>query len=100
MEWENDGQYLCFRVLGKSVYNAILGWAFLKTLYVVASTVHLKLKYYDDFGKLIEIKEDLYKAHLIQEAVLNKFIVVVITPENSIREASITGLNPRKEELP
>lgn len=63
----------CFLVvLCESVYNDILGRSFLEALDVVASTVHLKMKYHNNLGKSLVIAIDLRRAHLIYEAILRK----------------------------
>lgn len=64
----------------------------------MASHVPFKLKYHDDFGKSIRIDSDLYKARLIQEATMKKFIVIAIMPENSDGEGNIDDLGTIEEE--
>lgn len=72
----------------ESVYNDILGWLFLAAFSVVASVVHLKLKYHDDFDKPVVIKDDIWIAHRILYMILKKSIVVVVVPEKCVGEDS------------
>lgn len=44
----------------ESVYNNILGRSFLVVLLVVASMVHLNIKYHNDLGKLVVVRVDLH----------------------------------------
>lgn len=62
----------CFLVIpfDESVYNVILGRPFFAALDAVASTIHLKMKYHNDFGKPVIIWGVLRGSPKIHEAIL------------------------------
>lgn len=57
-------------ILCDSVYNDILRSLFFTTLEVVASPIHLKIKYLKNTRKLVVVSADLHMARLIHEFVL------------------------------
>lgn len=62
---------VCFSVIScKNVYNDILGRPFLAALDVMASPVHLKIKYQNNSGRYVVFKDDLHGARRIKEAIL------------------------------
>lgn len=48
-----------FVIPSESVYNGILSQSFFATLDVVVSPIHLKMKYNNDFDKLVIFKDDM-----------------------------------------
>lgn len=54
----------------ENAYNGILGRSFMETLDVMASKVHMKMKYYSNSGKLIVITDDLCGALLTHKTIL------------------------------
>lgn len=79
---------MCFLVIPckkKSVYNAILGRWFLGALDVVASTIHLKMKYHIILDESIVIPTKLCGAHLIHEIIWKNPFTSVITSKKGKR---------------
>lgn len=58
---------------------------FLATLDVVAFIVDMKMKYHNDFGKLVVISANLHGAYLIYETILKNPLVTIIALEKEIR---------------
>lgn len=51
-------------ILCKSIYNCILGRPTIASLYVVTSTVHLKMRYHNNKGEVITIHGELGGANI------------------------------------
>ncbi|CAI8598604.1 unnamed protein product [Vicia faba] len=62
---------VCFFVIPcKNVCNNIFGRLFLATLDMVAFLIHLKMKYYNNTSKLIDISIYLYGIHFVHNVVM------------------------------
>lgn len=80
----------------RSVYNCILRRYFLVTLVVVASIIHLKMKYHNKFGESNFILTDLCRTRLIHQMILKNPRATVLIFDKKMKTtlpSSITTLN-------
>lgn len=59
---------------------------FLVALDVVASSVHLKIKHHNDFGRPVVVKVNLRKANRIYEAILKNLFTITLVPGGRVAE--------------
>lgn len=72
----------------QSAYNFILQRSFLTKLYVVTSTIHLKIKYHNNSGELFIIPANLHGARMIKETILKNPCVNALTFEKKRKKTS------------
>lgn len=70
-----------------SIYNNILERSFIETIYVMASLVHLKMKYHNYSNKKVVIKVDLHGARRIHEAPLKNPLSTHVILEKRRKES-------------
>lgn len=68
----------------------IIGRPFLATLDVVASPIHLKMKYHNGYGKLVVVKVDMYVVWQIHETILNNPLSAFVIPKERSKIARET----------
>lgn len=95
---------ICFlEIPCENVYNTFLGRLFLVTLDALASTIHLKMRYHNNFGKPIFNSMDLHRDHLIHVNILKDLLATTVTSENKRKKICKTivrtiDLNAREDE--
>lgn len=87
----------------ENVYNKILGRSFMANLYVAGYMVHLKMKYHNNSGKLVIIKDNIHGARLIHEAILKNLLATIVSSKKRKKKAyeaiNLVELNACKEEV-
>lgn len=87
----------------ESIYNDIFGKSFLATLCIIASTVHLKMKYHNDSSQPILDKVNLHGTRPIHEATLKNYLESAITHEerkNAVDEVTnVVDLDVREDKV-
>ncbi|MCI11018.1 hypothetical protein A2U01_0032117, partial [Trifolium medium] len=74
-----------------SLYNCIIGRTTLAELFVVSSTIHLKLKYYTKDGQVATINGDIIAARRCFEAAV-KNLTTVVTPKKKKAEQKLPAV--------
>lgn len=79
----------------------IIDRPFLATLDVVASPVHLKMKYQNGYGKLVIVKYDICVVWQIHEIILNNPLSAFVIPKERSKKAretpDVADLDVRKD---
>ncbi|MCI36136.1 hypothetical protein A2U01_0057358, partial [Trifolium medium] len=75
-----------------SLYNYIIGRTTIAELFVVSSTIHLKIKYYTKDGQVATVNGDIATTRRCFEAA-TKNLVIVVTSKKKKAEQKMPAVN-------